>query len=505
MFYRQTLLIILSLICWVGYSHLAPAFIIKVPAVNAVTANLSALAGMSTPPPVTPTPSPGAAGLGDSLYPGFGNGGYDVGHYTLELTVNDVDTNNLEVVATIQATATQNLNRFNLDFIGLTIDDISVNDQPASFERQPPELIITPAQILNAGQPFVVTVTYHGTPQVVESAAAKGQIGWIGFNGGSYVLSEPDGAATYYPVNDHPLDKATYTFRVTVPKPFVAAANGVLTSTLDQGEATTFVWEASDPLASYLTTVSIGEFDLETRPNPAGVPIRNYYSVGLDESVRQLFSRQDEMLALYSKIFGPYPFAAYGSLVINTQVETALEAQTLSVYGVDQLDLEDKTETEQLIAHELAHQWFGDSVSVADWGDIWLNEGFATYAEGLWLEHLEGGPALDEWVTDTYKYVVEGGDELLRPGAPPADDLFNEGIYCRGGLTLHALRLKVGDEAFFDILKLYFDRFKGGNVRTADFIAVAEEVSGQDLGQFFADWLYNPEMPSIPALGLKVE
>jgi aminopeptidase N len=167
--------------------------------------------------------------------------------------------------------------------------------------------------------------------------------------------------------------------------------------------------------------------------------------------------------------------------------------------------LDDRTYTNAVIAHELSHQWFGDSVSVADWRDIWLNEGFATYAEGLWLEHEEGRSALDEWVKDLYGYVVDARSYISPPGEPPSDDLFNGGVYDWGALTLHALRLEVGDEAFFKILKTYFGRYENGNASTDDFIAVAEEVSGKDLGAFFEGWLYSKDIAPIPSLGLKAK
>ena len=310
---------------------------------------------------------------------------------------------------------------------------------------------------------------------------------------------------TIFPVNDHPLDKATYSFRVTVPKPFEVAANGVLVETIDHGDTTTFVWEARDPMASYLATVNIGEFDVETEQGPNGIPIRNYYAAGLEEGIRKPFARQAEMLALYSDIFGPYPFEVYGSVVMDAEIGGALETQTLSIFGVDVINLEDIPRTEQIVAHEAAHQWIGNSVSLADWSDIWLNESFAAYAEGLWVEHTQGRAALDAWIKDGYQYVVDSREELSPPGKPPADDLFNGGVYVWGALALHALRLEVGDEAFFEILRTYYDRFKGSNVRTSDFIAVAEEVSGQDLAAFFDSWLYSEEIAPIPALGLKAE
>ena len=476
------------------------------PAASATPDEWPTLEATTPMAPEVVTPLPGAAGgggLGDSLYPGFGNGGYDVKHYTLELTVREVGTGDLEGVTTLEAEATQDLGRFNLDFIGFTVDAVTVEGQPAGFDRTGQELTVTPAEALATGQMFEVRVAYHGQPRVVESVAAPGQIGWILFDGGSYVLSEPDGAATFFPVNDHPLDKATYSFRVTVPSDLEVAANGVLADTVEQGTATTYVWEMRDPMASYLATVAIGDFDLVAAMAPNGIPLRDYFGAGAGKAYRRPFARQGEMLALYSRLFGPYPFAAYGSLVLDTEMGTALECQTLSIYGVDQLDLEDLPATEQLVAHELAHQWFGDSLSVADWGEIWLNEGFATYAEGLWIEQTEGAAALDAWVQAVYEEVVDGGDEIAPPGLPEADDLFNDGVYLRGGLTLHALRLEVGEAAFFEIMQAYVARFQGGNVETADFVAVAEEISGQDLADFFDEWLYGDTVPAIPELDLE--
>jgi aminopeptidase N len=287
--------------------------------------------------------------------------------------------------------------------------------------------------------------------------------------------------------------------------PLEVAANGDLTETIDNGNTTTYIFETRDEMASYLATIDIDEFDVETMKSDNGIPIRNYYSTDLPADVRKPFARQGEMLAYFSEIFGPYPFDVYGSLVMNTEFGSALENQTLSTFGIDMIDVEDVEYTELTVAHELAHQWFGDSVSVADWSDIWLNEGFATYSEGLWVEHLHGREALDDWVRFHYSDVTGRPLDFPAPGNPPANDLFNEGVYDRGGLTLHALRLEVGDEAFFKILKTYFERYKDGNATTDDFIAVAEEVGGKDLTEFFDSWLYGEKIPPIPEMGLGVE
>jgi aminopeptidase N len=442
----------------------------------------------------------GSSGLGDSLYPGFGNGGYDVTHYTLDITVNEVATSSLTASTTIEAIATQDLISFNLDFIGFKINGITVNKAPAEFSRKGQELTITPLKPLVENRPFTVVVQYNGSPKVIQSLSMPVQTGWVTVNGRSFVLSEPDGSADFYPVNDHPLDKATYTFRVTVPKPLEVAANGVLKDTIANGDTTTFVFEEHSPMASYLATIDIDKFNTESMKSDNNIPIRNYYSAELPAEVRKPFARQGEMLTYFSSIFGPYPFDVYGSLVMNTDFGSALENQTLSIFGMDMIDVSDVEGTELAVAHELSHQWFGDSVSVADWSDIWLNEGFATYSEGLWIEHLHGREALDSWVKSQYEDAV--ANSYFPPGKPPASDLFNNSVYVRGGLTLHALRLEVGDETFFKILKTYFERYKNGNASTADFIAVAEEVSGKKLTEFFNGWLYNKEIPAIPAMGL---
>jgi Peptidase family M1 domain/Peptidase M1 N-terminal domain/RTX calcium-binding nonapeptide repeat (4 copies) len=448
-------------------------------------------------------PSPGAEGVGDSLYPGFGNGGYDAQHYTLNLNVTDVATNTLDAVTTVEAIATQNLSSFNLDFIGFTINSINVNGKPAAFSRKGQELTITPTEFIGVGESFSVDVDYSGAPTPINSVAFTFPVptGWVITEGGNFVLSEPDGAANYYPVNDHPLDKASYTFRITVPEPYEVAANGVLEETTDNGDTTTYRFEARDPMVSYLSTVNISDgFNLENSVSEGGIPIRNYFAKGIPEEKLQLFDLQPQIIDFFSQIYGAYPFELYGAVVVDAETGSALETQTLSIFGADTLEGEDLEET---IAHEASHQWFGDSVALSDWKDIWLNESFATYSQGLWVEYSKGGQsALDKWVKDQYNFVAQRFDSLVIPGEPPADDLFNSAVYEWGALGLHAVRLAVGDDTFFDSLKTYYDRYQGSNVKPEDFISVVEEVSNQDLQALFDRWFYSPELASIPELGL---
>src|ERR1043165_3481470 len=198
-------------------------------------------------PTINLKPEPGAPGIGDSLYPDLGNGGYDVQHYTLDLTVNDIARSDLTGKATNEAKATQSLSSFNLDFIGFKITSLTVNGRAAKYERSQGELTVTPSKPLLEHESFTVEVQYRGSPNDMQSAAIPVQTGWITFPGGSFVLSEPDGAAPFFPVNDHPLDKASYSVRITVPKPYQAAANGILTETINPKDRTTYVFEEKEP------------------------------------------------------------------------------------------------------------------------------------------------------------------------------------------------------------------------------------------------------------------
>jgi aminopeptidase N len=447
-----------------------------------------------------PTALPAASdGLGDPFYPQLGNGGYDAQHYTLDLSV-DMRSGAISGTVTLAARATADLPAYNLDFQGLTVREVAVDGQPATFSRTDHELTIAPAAAITSGATFTTTVGYDGVPNVVRDRAIPILLGWNRYDGGVYVASEPSGAASWYPVNDHPRDKATYTFRVTVAKPYVVAANGLLAQTRDNGDTRTYIWEAADLLASYLVTVNIAEFVEDTGQGPGGLPIRNFFPPAVAANARRVFAPTAEMIDYFDDLFGQFPFEAYGVVVANRSLGYALETQTLSLFGRD-LASADPASVQTVVAHELAHQWFGDSVSPANWQDIWLNEGFASYAEWLWIERIAGAQERDRIIDETYRQLDIRAPPP--PGAPPRADLFNDGVYRRGGLTLHALRLRVGDDTFFKILRAYAERYRHSTASTADFLAVAEEVGEQDLDALFDGWLYAKKLPEMPELGLQ--
>ena len=430
-------------------------------------------------------PLPGSAGLGDPLYPGLGNGGYEVSHYTVTLDV-DVDRNFVSSQAIIEANATQALSSFNLDLRGLEVLETRVSDRPAHHTRSGNELTIEPEGPIRNGASFTVEVLYEGEPTPDEIPGIGFRGGWIRYATGIYAAGEPWGSSTWFPVNEHPSDKASYTFVVTVPKPYEVAAIGELVSVVDEGAAATYTWESGDELASYLVAVAISQFDEVITQGPEGTPIVDLIEETVGEPVRQRLEKTADMMEFFADTFGEYPFESYGSIVIDTPFP-ALETQTRPVYGALIL----YRAGERVVAHELAHQWFGNLVTPATWEDLWLNEGFATYSEWLWEDHKSGGGAFDVF------WDVLWTADLGPPGKPRSEAPFDATVYLRGAMTLQALREEVGDEAFFLTLREYLSRHAGGNASTADFVEVAEEVSGQELDQLFEAWLY-AEVPPAP-------
>lgn len=438
----------------------------------------------------------GSGGIGDPYYPLMGNGGYDVINYDLSIDV-DMEVEEISATAVILARSTQVLGRFNLDLEGFEIGSINVDGREADYTRDLGELIIVPAAEIPADTDFRIEIAYAGRPGEGEAYGGMEFLeGWNFYPNGVIVAGEPTGAETWYPSNNHPRDKATFAFHITVAKPFVVAANGILQERIDRGDRWTYEWVMDDPMASYLATIAVGNFEIREKKSKTGVLIRDYLDADIRGQVEDSTAVLPEALDFFSSIFGPYPFDACGVVVHELEIPFALENQTLIVLG-------HTFAYEIVVVHELAHQWFGDSVSVASWKDIWLNEGFASYAESLWWEHTEGADGLEEDIVGRYEYVSGISDSRMDPiGDPGPDHLFDPEVYDRGALTLHALRLKVGDEAFFRILRDFFDRYRNGNAAIADFTALAEEISGQELDDFFQSWLFETALPDIPEMGL---
>ena len=430
--------------------------------------------------------TPGAPGLGDPFFPLAGNGGYDVANYSLKLAY-DPATDVLDGKALVTAKATQNLSRFDLDLRGFTLSRVAVNGVAAAYARDGQELIITPAAGIRSGSTFTVAVDYSGVPEVITDPDASIE-GWIPTDDGAFVVNEPQGSPGWYPANDNPRDKATFDFAVTVPAGLTAMANGVLVSSTTSGGKTTWVWKETDPMSTYLSTATLGRFDLTVTTLPGGIP--SYVAVDPQLAKGQVLSKLPEAVAVYTSLYGPYPFTAVGAIVDDAKVVGySLETQTKPNFPY--------VPNELTLVHEIAHMWFGDSVTLTEWPDIWLHEGFATWSEWIWTEK-QGNKSAQQWFDRYYSTSAKDDAFWNPPPAAPYDAsfLFNGTIYYRGGLTLQALRVKVGEFTFSRIIRDWAQQNRYGNVTTAQFIAHSERISGQDLHHFFDVWLYQPGKPT---------
>jgi aminopeptidase N len=441
--------------------------------------------------------SPGAPGVEDPYFPLEGNGGYDAQHYDLQLAY-DPASDRLDGVATITARALQDLSSFDLDLQQLGVDWVTVNGRRVPFARDGQELQITPRHRLHRRERFRVSVGYGGVPAtIVGSPIVFGSpYGFLHTDDGQFVGAEPNAASTWFPSNDHPSDKATYVFRVTVPEGITAVANGRLAWSRTRHGKSTFVWSEDSPMATYLATVDTGQWQIKNGRTPGGVP----ETVAVDpalvaqraDAVDYFFDTTAEAVDFESQYFGRYPFSSTGAIADNATFDGrplgfSLETQTKPVYS--------GIRSTSTIAHELSHQWFGDSVSVASWDNIWLNEGFATFAEYLWLEH-DGTRTADASFRRDYDSRPAGSDFWkVIVADPQRDTMFASAVYRRGGMTLQALREKIGDDKFFTLLKTWTRTHYHGNGTTKEFTDLAARVSGQDLDAFFQTWLYTAEKP----------
>jgi aminopeptidase N len=436
---------------------------------------------------------PGAASAGDSYFPEFGNGGYDVEHYHLRVTY-DPAREQLSGVATITATTTADLSSVSLDLTGLTVREATVDGEAATVTHTDQKLTVVPPAGVPSGEKFTLAVTYDGRPEPVDDP----QLGSNGFHhtaDGAFAIGQPRSASTWFPVNDHPRDKATYTIEITVPEGLAGVSNGVPQGRTTDAGWTTWRWAERVPMASYLTTLVIGDYRVGTATHDDGRPLVTAVHAGLPDGVDRQIRRTGDIADALVEWFGPYPAEAYGGIVLaDDRIGFALETQSRPTYGPG--FFRGGQDASWVIVHELAHQWFGNSVSLDDWRDMWLNEGFATYAEWLW-EERSGGLRVQQ----SFDFFYDRADDAfwqIEPGNPGPDRIFHPAVYRRGAMTVHALRLAVGDEDFFRILTEWTSQYRDRNATTTEFVTLAEKVSGESLRPLLDQWLYTPERPPHP-------
>jgi aminopeptidase N len=428
--------------------------------------------------------------VSDPYLPDHGNPGYAVQHYDLDLDYR-VATNRLAGRAALTVLAQENLSGLSLDLANLRVAKVTAGTRRVSrFSQRAGKLHISFAAPVPDGTVVVLDIAYGGAPRPLEGP--WGDVGWEELSDGVIVAGQPDGAPSWFPCNDLPSEKASYRITISAESPYVVVANGALVDRRVRASRTTWVFEQPEPMAAYLATMQIGRYDQQTQR--AVVPLHTVVPPRLRRGVAHDFARQPEMLTAFVDMFGPYPFAEYTVVVTDDDLEIPLEAQGLSVFGANHVD--GHRGAERLIAHELAHQWFGNSLTVAHWRDIWLHEGFACYAEWLWSERADKKPA-DAYARDAWR-KLDGLPQDLLLADPGPELMFDDRLYKRGALTLHALRRTVGDEKFFALLKNWATVHRHGSVSTAAFLAHAEQQTGVPVIALLREWLETLPLPQLP-------
>jgi aminopeptidase N len=428
----------------------------------------------------------------DPYIPANGNFGYRVSRYELDLEYK-VNINRLSGTATITAATLASLKTFTLDLSdALTVSKVSVNGRrPQSFHRSHGKLRITLPTALPAGAAMSITVRYAGTPRPLRTV--WGEVGFEELTNGALVAGQPNGAASWFPCDDHPSSKASYRIVISTENPYRAVANGELVSKRTRAAMTAWTYEQAEPTSTYLITLQIGDYQTH-RLAKTPVPMNAVLPQRLRHDFEYDFGRQPQMMKLFVKLFGPYPLSTgYTVVITDDDLEIPLEAQGISIFGANHCDGE--RTAERLIAHELAHQWFGNSVTARRWRDIWLHEGFACYAEWLWSED-SGGRSADDWARHYHGKLASSRQDLLLSDPGP-NDMFDDRVYKRGALTLHVLRRTIGDDGFFDLLRDWTTRHRHGTAVTDDFTGLAANYSHESLRPLWQAWLYSKDVPDL--------
>ena len=436
----------------------------------------------------------GGAGSADDYLPRSGNGGYRVTAYDLTLDYR-VGPGRLTGRAVITAVATAPLRRFTLDLAApLRVARVTVDGKQARYAHTGGKLTVTPARPLAEGVPFTAEIRYAGNP--VPIRGRWGDIGWDHLDDGVLVASQPVGAPSWFPCNDHPSDKAAYRLTITTASAYQVIATGALVSTRTAASTTTWVYELAQPTATYLVSIQIGRYALDRTPGP--IPLVLAAPARLLTAASHDFARQQRMITEFSTLFGPYPFPQYSVVVTDADLDVPVEAQTLSVFGANHVD--GRRGSERLVAHELAHQWFGNSLTIAAWRHIWLNEGFATYAEWLWSAVSGGRPT--HWHATRAHATLAASPQDLVLADPGVDRLFDDRVYLRGALTLHALHTHLGTPAFTSLVTEWVAAHQHGHVTTDAFFLHCARYG--DVSALLSQWVLSaalpPLMPARPRL-----
>lgn len=425
----------------------------------------------------------------DAYLPGHGDPSYSVRHYDLELAYVP-EGNRLRGAAVLEVVVREQSQRLVLDLAHLQATKVRVEGaRLKKWSARDQRLVLQLDGPAAAGAELRIHVAYGGTPQPIIDEH-HGDAGWEELTDGVIVAAQPHGAPTWFPCNDRPDDKATYRISVTAPAGYTVVANGTLVEHRRRASVETWVHVMDRPMATYLATVQIGRYTAVDH----GVGVRTFAPADVD--LTGSFDEQGAMMRFFEEAFGPYPFDAYAAVITDDDLEIPLESQSLSTFGRN-FCTSDWSHV-RLIAHELAHQWFGNTVTLARWQDIWLHEGFACYSEWLWSEESGGPRTCEEWARHHHDKLADLPQDLHLADPGPAL-MFDDRVYKRGALALHTLRLEVGDESFFDVLRGWVAERAGSSVTTEEFLAFATDRTGHDVTALLRPWLHDADLPPYPA------
>jgi aminopeptidase N len=431
--------------------------------------------------------------MADPLYPAYGNPAIDVLHYGLALTWAP-QTKTLSGKATVKLRVLRAEPSLRLDLTGpysvttATIDGAEATGRVADGK-------LTVDRALTAGTTITLVVGYSGTPAPVPMPSHRGDAEPLGLtvtaDGGLWTMQEPFGASTWYPANDQPSDKALYDISVTVPEGWEAIAGG----TPGPVRGSTFSYSSAQPVATYLTTLAVGErYQQERLTGPHDLPITLWTRPGTDDRLLPVLRRAPAQLRWLEARFGRYPFPSAGAVIVPSR--SAMETQQMVTIGGDVLgNAKGVAPLDGIMLHEYAHQWFGDAVSPSTWKDVWLNEGWATYAEALYTAERDGYD-IEDWAQRARKSDADARQRLGPPGSPRADSFAEGNVYVCPALMLHELHKALGDQAFFVLARAWVSQHAGTAQDRAAFTAFVNRQAGRDFTGLINAWLDSPTTPA---------
>ena len=424
----------------------------------------------------------GAASGHDPLLPTVGNGGYDVRTYDLDVETNPVD-NQTRLRVTIDAVATQRLRRFSLDYSGNTPGSVSVDDVAAAFTESGGKLTVTSPRPIEVGGAFHTVIDIAGRPVPVRGD------GWA-WRGADQLSAFGiyDVIPTWLPTNADPADKAVIETRITVPRPYTAIGPGVLVSVTDVAGGREFDWRTGP---SNQFSIVVRDYEIADLGTVAGVPLTSYEPKDLPPRQREALNRIPTIFEYLSELYGPFPFESLSVVWVDGLSDSQGPDEGLLKWGPERIE-------PTALAHHLTHIWFAVNVTPSTSHESYLRVAFANYADLLWIEHADGVAARDEVIAGMYARL---GARTDAP-ADPSRIADNNGLFARGPLSLHALRVIVGDDTFFEILRTWVVRFHRQAASVDDFVALSEQVSGRTLGDWRQHWLFDEAVPPLSELGL---